>query len=341
VGSRAAVPWGRVGPGWALAEFWPGRFGDEGTPRAAAATLYLIDPAGGRYALHRWAATKSPPFLVDWSGDKRRAVLVAPRGAGLEQVVLATGKITRFHLAGHANLIGYTRPDGLNLLGWRGYRLARYSLTGQLTRVLATGASVGSAVYSNDGTMLAAGGPHGVELVSNGGGVLRHLPVPHTSSVGCAAARWWSASTILASCVANGQVAGRLWLVPAGGGAPRALTPQRGARSRDLGDVDAWRLPGGLYLQSLGPCGTLQIFRQAANGSIRLVSIPGTSGDNNQILSARGSRLLVQAQTACPGSESLLWFTPSSRHVQMLLRAPADGAGVLGAVPYGRPVGSF
>ena len=26
-GPRLAVPWARVGPGWVLAQYWPGRFG--------------------------------------------------------------------------------------------------------------------------------------------------------------------------------------------------------------------------------------------------------------------------------------------------------------------------
>jgi len=43
-----------------------------------------------------------------------------------------------------------------------------------------------------------------------------------------------------------------------------------------LGDLDAWHLPGGLYLQSAGPCGVLQIFKQRSNGSITLVMVPNT-----------------------------------------------------------------
>jgi TolB protein len=340
VAQRAAVPWRRVGPGWVLAEYWPGRFALEGKPKAAAATVYLIDPAGGRYRLYRWAATKQPPSLVDWSGDKTRALLERPAG-GLEQIVLKTGKLTRFSLAGGASAIGYTRPNGTNLLGWRqagsDARLARYSLTGHLAKVLATGPGDGAAVYSDTGATLAVGGVRGLDLVSNAGGVIRALPVPRTSAAGCSPSRWWSSGTILATCVARGAAAPRLWLVPDSGARPKALTPQRGRHSRDLGDIGAWRLRSGLYLQGLGPCGVVQIFRQLANGSARLVTIPHVAGNSNRILTGLGSQLLVQAQTGCPGSESLLWFNPSSRHVRMLLRAPGNVVGVLGAVPYGLP----
>ena len=101
----------------------------------------------------------------------------------------------------------------------------------------------------------------------------------------------------------------QVWLVPLSGRRPTALTPLRGVKTRDLGDFDAWSLPSGLYLQSAGACGTLQIFRQARNGSVTLVTVPHTEGDNH-VLTALGSRLLIQAPTSCDGGVSLLWFDP-------------------------------
>jgi hypothetical protein len=334
VGPRSAVPWRRVGPGWVLADYWNGRFAEAGKPVAAAATLYLVDPAGGRYQLYRTAVTKSPPRLLDWSGDKGRALLQTAAG-GLQQVTLATGAASRpFQLAGQADVIGYTRPGGLNLLGSRqaGSRtqLARYSLTGALAKVLTAGPGVGGAVYSGSGTTVAVGANRGLHLVSNAGGVIRTLPASGTA---CGPSRWWNASTILASCT-SASAAPRLWLVPAGGGRARPLTPTR-TSGPDLGDVDAWPLPSGLYLQGLGPCGTVQIFRQRANGSITLVTVPHTAG-NNRVLAAYGSQLLVQAPTGCSPTASLQWFNPGTRHVATLFRG-----GVLGAVPYGQPAAGF
>jgi hypothetical protein len=345
VSSLSSVPWRKVGTGWVLTEYWAGRAALEGTPKAGAATLYLVDPAGGRYRLYRWAATKNPPFVLDWSGDKTRALIQLEPSGKLEQLVLATGKISRIDVSSAVSAIGYTRPTGQNVLGWRPdgskFRLDRYSLTGQLLKTLATGPNDNEAVYSDSGTTLAVGGTTGIQLVSNGGGVIRRLPVPKTSVAGCTPTRWWTASTILATCVARHAISGRLWLVPASGAKPTALTPQRSSHSADLGDIGAWRLPSGLYLQGLGACGTVQIFKQASNGSVKLVSIPGDNGDNNQILTARGSRLLVRAETGCPGNESLLWFTPSTRHVQWLFKTPSSVAGVLAAVPYGKPDNFF
>lgn len=72
VSPRSAVPWRRVGPGWVLAQYWPGRFSYVSKAIAAPVTLYLISPAGRRYQLRRWAATKNPLYVLDWSGDKTR-----------------------------------------------------------------------------------------------------------------------------------------------------------------------------------------------------------------------------------------------------------------------------
>ena len=144
---------------------------------------------------------------------------------------------------------------------------------------------------------------------------------------------WWDSGTVLASCAPAGHAAAQLWLVPVNGTRPRALTPPRAASSRDLGDLDAWSLAGGLYLQSAGPCGVLQIFRQASGGAITLVSVPHTVGDNHA-LTVDGARMLVQAPTSCTGSVSLLWFNPATHAEQWLVRAPASATGAAIAIPF-------
>jgi hypothetical protein len=184
---------------------------------------------------------------------------------------------------------GYTPPHGLNILALQShgssFALARYSLTGKLLKVLVSSkwAAFGEA-YAPDGATLAVAGPAGVGLVSNVGGVIRQLDVPGTDpTVGCTPERWWNASTILAACIAKSTNSEpRLWLLPASGARPTALTPQRKA-GHDLGDFDAWRLTSGLYLQSEGACGVTEINRQAANGSVTPVNVPGTSNTDNVI----------------------------------------------------------
>ncbi|HEX4089799.1 MAG TPA: hypothetical protein VHZ33_13870 [Trebonia sp.] len=247
-----------------------------------------------------------------------------------------------WELAGQAEPMAYTQPDGLNILGVTvggtgasPATVARYSLAGALTKVLTRGVDEGLAVYAANGATLAVSGRKGLELVGNGGGVIRSLPVPGTNPrLGGTPNRWWNATTVLAQCVGNGDFTPRLWLVPTSGKRPTALTPQRSGTGTDLGDVGAWQLPSGTYLQALGACATLQIFRQAANKSITRVVPPHTAGNNNAIVTALGPRLLIHAQTSCPGSESLLWYNPATRAEQWLLPAPAGAAGVIGVIAF-------
>ncbi len=332
--ARAQVPWSKVGQGWVLAEYDSGAAG-----KTAPVTLYLISPAGTRYSMHTWNGRGTVPYLIAWSGDKTRALLGL--GNQYEQLTLSTGKLTVGKLAGQAQPTGYTLPDGQNILGVTepnsgagATTVARYSLAGKLLKVLTRSVDGNIAVYAPNGTALAVSGPKGLELASNGGGAVRSLPVPGTDpNLGCLPSRWWNPTTVLAECLAKGVYIPRLWLVPTNGKRPVALTPQRGSKGPDLGDVGAWRLSSGLYTQGLTGCGSIGIFRQAANGSVKEITVPNTEA-SNQIVSAFGPRLLVDAQTGCLNSSSLLWFNPSTHAEQWLLRAPAKDAGVIGVVAY-------
>ena len=334
-GAQARVPWASVGTGWVLAEY------TNGTPaKHAATTLYLVSPHGTRYSLYAWRASANiAPQLLAWSGDKTRALVSTGTDGYLAQLDLRTGKLTRFRLAGRPAALGYTMPDGLNILGVgftaKGATLARYSLTGKLVKVLISDPAADNGVYSSDGRTLAVSGAKGLRLVSNAGGIIRQLPVPGTDpNLGCTPVRWWNAGTILAECEARGTYIGRLWLVPAGGGKPAALTPQRKPSGPDYGDLDAWRLTSGLYLQSAGACGTLEFNKQAPNGSVTPVKVPGTLNVSTRIVTALGPRLLIEAITGCGGSQSLLWFNPGTKAEQWLFKTPGNAIGVQAAVAY-------
>jgi hypothetical protein len=330
---RAAVPWKSVGPGWVLTQY------TSAPPQGGSgpAVLYLISPGGTKYQLASWPSWRSAPQLIAWSPDGRRALfgVVAGRG-GAEQLTLATGQVSRFALPGGASAIGYTTPSGLNVVAGQpdgdGTSLARYTLSGQLAHSLGYSAD-GQVLYQASGTSFVTGVSNGLKLVSNTGGLVRSLPVPGATANSCNPVRWWDSATVLASCAPAGRAASQLWLVPVNGARPKVLTPPRAASSRDLGDLDAWSLTSGLYLQSAGPCGVLQIFRQAAGGSISLVLVPHTVGDNH-VLTVNGSRMLVQAPTSCTGSNSLLWFNPATRAEQWLIRAPASATGAAIALPF-------
>jgi hypothetical protein len=332
--ARAGVPWDRVGTGWVLTQYTsaPPEGGGSGPE-----TLYLISPGGTRYQLARWPDWQTAPQLVAWSPDGRRALFQIFSGkGGAEVLTLATGQVSTFVMQGVANPIGFTTPHGLNIVAGQpsgdGTSLARYSLSGRLLQRLGYSAD-GQVLYAPSGTEFATGAGHGLKLVSNGGALIRNLPVHGTSANSCNPVRWWNSGTVLASCIPADSSIPQLWLVPASGARPTALTPPRRASSGDLGDLDAWSLPSGLYLQAAGPCGVLQVFKQARGGAITLVTVPHTMGDN-RVLTALGSRLLIQAPTSCTGSVSLLWFNPATRAGQWLLRAPSNVTGASTAIPF-------
>ncbi len=332
--ARAGVPWDRVGPGWILAQYTTAH--PEGG-RSGPETLDLISPSGTTYQLARWPDSRFAPVLLAWSPDGKRALFQVFSGkGGVEERTLATGQLSTFVMPGMANPIGYTTPDGLNIVAGRpsgnDTSLARYTLSGRLTHSLGTSTD-GTVLYQPSGTEFLTGASHGLKLVSNDGMLLRTLPVQRTSVNTCAPVRWWNATTALASCDPPNSGSPQLWLVPVSGARPQALTPPRTVSSGDLGDLDAWALPSGLYLQAAGPCAVLQIFKQARSGSITLVKVPHTEGDND-VLTALGARLLIQAPTSCIGSNSLLWFTPRTGAEQWLIRAPANQIGVTVAIPF-------
>ena len=81
--------------------------------------------------------------------------------------------------------------------------------------------------------------------------------------------------------------------------------------------------PGGLGVLSVGQ-----------SGSLTPVVIPGSTNNFDDVVAVVGSRLLVLAQTNCPGTSSLLWFSPAAGTAKSLLAAPAGQLGVVAAVPY-------
>ena len=331
---RDGVPWSEVGAGWVLAQYVSAQ--PEGG-KSGPVALYLISPDGTRYKVAHWPNSRTAPQLVAWSPDGKRALFQIFSGkGGTEVLTLATGQASTFVLPGAATPIGFTTPDGLNIVGGRltgsGTDLARYSLSGGLTQPLGNSTD-GQVLYEPSGAGFLTGASYGLRLASNGGALIRKLPVPGTSSGTCNPIRWWNSGTVLAACPPPGTAAPQLWLVPVSGARPTALTPPRSFSSGDLGDLDAWQLASGLYVQAAGPCAVLQIFRQAANGSITLVRVPNTEGDN-RVLTATGSRLLIQAPTSCTGSVSLLWFDPATHAEQWLVRAPANVNGVEVAIPF-------
>jgi hypothetical protein len=340
-GSQAAsaAPLPPVGPGWALVlDSTAGM-----TQRSTADTLYLVAPAGRRYPLARIPDTDAGAHLIAWSGDGTRALVELPGGA-VEQITLASGQVHRVGLPAGVTVLGYSRPDGLNILGESTSgsvtTLARYTLSGALAQVLTTwpysaASAAASAVFgapaleAPSGTFLVVPGSAALSLVSNLGGVSGVLPLPVRRGASCAPVRWWQGGVVLAECSGPGFAGPRLWLVTVSGARPAALTPQRGQNGPDYGDINGWRLPGGaLYVQALASCGPPFIARAHRNGTVTPLLIPGV------VVDQVGQWLLTEQAGGCLGSTSLLWFNPVTHAERWVFHTPAADLGVISAVAF-------
>jgi TolB protein len=347
-GPRSAVPWKQVGPDWVLSMYWPGKPADStlpGPPRSAVPVLYLFNPAGGRYRIQQFPKSDDSPGVADWSGDGTRALVTSGGFGPAEQVVLKTGKISQIKLPKQAVALSYTGGAGQEVLAAQlvgkksqTIQIDRYDLDGRLGKVLVSDAVGISAVYNDSGTQLAVNAPNGIWLVNNNGGIIRKLPV--AGATACIPARWWNESTILVSCQATAKSRSRLWLLPAAGGKARALTPQRGRHSIDLGDFDAWPLRGTTYLQGvvqssgLNNPGPERILHQPAGRHVTTVTARHMP-KNDSIFATHRSRLLVLAQNDCNDYASLLWFNPTTGQEQPLITGKPGVAGAEGAAPFG------
>jgi hypothetical protein len=345
------VPWSQVGPGWMLATWSPVSGGSPGEPRApgepspgtATTTLYLVDPAGGRYAITTFPppGDRAGPQLVDWSGDGSQALFYAqyaePPSAIL--VDLHTGAQTMLTVHGSPR---FTRPDGKALLlGMRGYTahpgsLVSVDLAGNQHLTYPVGSDFGGYISTPDGTQLVLGTPSGLALMGNDGAGGTVLPMQGQTD--CSPLRWWDgnrSTTVLARCDDSDGRGTRLWLVPISGATPTALTaPNNGQNGPDLGDADAWQLPAGTFVQALGACGVVYLAKLNADGTTSPVSVPDVQSDSVVVVGVHGNDLHLQAKAGCGSGEALLAYDTTAGTSTVLLGPPVNGGGVIDAVAY-------
>jgi TolB protein len=339
-----------VGPGWFLAEWSP-----PVTP--APTSLFLIDPAGGRYLIETFPASSpasAPTILAGWSGDGERALLQTQdsssspiTAAVLNLRTLAT---TQFQLASGVYPVGFTAPDGLAIIanvinGPSQANLERLSLTGALE--LSYPASFpggrpysGSALYSPDGTEVATGTSGGIELLSNAGQSLRFLSVVDPSTGPCAAVRWWTSQELLVNCPIANEQEDQLWLVPASGATPTALTANPPTPPAQ-GGSNAWQLSTGIYVTVQTGCGQTYPAKLQPSGQTAPVAVPGLpSSYSSTILGSQGDRLAIASGVApiCGTTEkALLWYTPATNSVTTLLGGSVNGGTIETALMFGTP----
>ncbi len=347
-GSKQQVPWTQVGAGWILAEWLPSVTG------YAATSLFLLDPAGGRYLIDTFPANppgSAPTVLMGWSGDGQRALLTSSTAGSPTVAVLnlRTLTTTDFELT-NASPIGFTAPDGFAVIANQNNSstpvLQRFSRTGQLELSYPTsfrgggGSYDGSALYSPDGTELAVGTNTGIELMSNAGQALRFLPVAPSLEL-CGALRWWTPAELLVGCVPDGSGMYQLWLVPTSGATPTTLTAAPPAPP-DLGDADAWQIPSGTYVQDEGACSYTYIAKLQPDGLTTPVAVPRVpDGESMIIIGTQGDRLAIRNQPGspetCAHGSTLMWFTPATNSVTPVLGGAANGGTIESAVMFGEP----
>ena len=349
------IPWSQVGPGWLLATWSPVPGERPGAPLPAGApthetatvTLYLVNPAGGRYPIttFRPPGQQANPELVDWSGDGSHALFYAQYATPPTAIMvdLHTGGQTTLPVQGSPR---YTRPNGKALLlsvppgpDSKLATLDRVDLAGNHERTYPTD-KLGSPFNGNylstpDGMRLVLGTSAGLALVGNDGTPGPTLAIPGQTN--CSPLRWWdeTLATVLAACDAPGFTS-RLWLAPIDGSPPTALTAVNdGQKGPDLRDVSAWQLPSGTFVQAEGACGYQYLAKLNPDGTTSPVSVSGVeSGRSVVVAGVNGAYLDLRTTTSCGGGQSLVDYNPGTNTSTVLLGPPLNGGGVIAAVPF-------
>ena len=102
---------------------------------------------------------------------------------------------------------------------------------------------------------------------------------------------------------------------------------------KDLGDTDAWQLPSGTFLQSMGACGSMFLSRLTPDMHTTKVTVPGVDS-SVRVTGATADKLVLQAKLGCGGGVSLLTYDPAANTTTALLGPPVNGGGVTDALLY-------
>jgi hypothetical protein len=364
-GKLSAIPWGLVKAAWTLAEV---SGGPAGTNQPGTITTYLVDPLGGRYQIKSWSPSVTPQ-LLGWSGNGMHALYAVPNdsasGSATYQLLsLQTGEMASLPLPAGVTAVGFTRPDGLAIVAVKqnpdAFKLQRYDLQGNFQATIGSlprkpgspdwlpgcGTECGALSSPNGDTDVWGVTGDQMQVVGNADGKVTKLSVPGGAS--CVPLAWRDDTTVLAWCSVAGQPsAGQLWLVPSDSStAPTQLTQTSGSPSGSGDLTGAWQTAGTTYatVTNFNQCqgvpsgpGGLAVVPVGSDGSLQQpisVQRPATN-NHTSIVSATGGKLLVLAQTSCPGTSSLLRLNPSTGATTTLLAGQAGQVGVLAAVPFG------
>ncbi|GAB2471289.1 hypothetical protein [Jatrophihabitans fulvus] len=329
LGTRADVPWSKVGPGWSLAT-WSGRTGGK-------AVLFLVTPSGGRYTITSGLPAYTEPQLFGSRGDNA----VLDTGSGAEQIDLRTGHTHGITTAGDAPIAhAGTSPSQHDLIMTR-YSQGRAHLerTDAVGRpVAAYPSTVAGAGTINTtrvltdaaGTRLVAGAAHGLVLFDDKGTALRRL---HPVSQSCSVSSWWTKDAVVADC------AGSLWDVPLSGKPATKLASASTAPIAGLGYADIWRTSAGRVGLAESGCGPRPLVRFDAKGVGRYASVPSPTGrpGTNTVVGHRGDTVYLthRSVSGCvSGTNTFFGWNAKTGPELAYLGAPVTSGTVVGALPY-------
>lgn len=289
-GARDDVPWSKVGAGWQLIQPLV-----QDNP---SHTLYLYDPAGGRYLI--FDQVPNSATLVAWSPDGQRAMFQTYSGDynRLQELDLHTGELAAGFTQYQGSFVSYTQPRGLAVIVdaqvQGAARLLRYGTDGTMQLIYPPGVSAGGplttdVLYSADGSQFVASLSQHPELISNGGQLVRRYPLPRPTDTVCQPLKWWTADSFLEACghTVSGAFPDSLYLQPITGEAPTPLTPQGTQVSSDYDE--AWPLSNGdVLLQRAAGCGVSHYDILHPDQTIVPLRMPAGVSDPTRIVSMDG-----------------------------------------------------
>ena len=116
-------------------------------------------------------------------------------------------------------------------------------------------------------------------------------------------------------------------------GAPAALTPLDG---HELGYLNAWQVPSGMFLENVPGCGgDGLLFRLTPDMQIKQVTVPGVDTDKTvRVVGVTNDKLLLKTRGGCGSPTKVLRIYDPAANTATVLSGPAGSGGVKSAILY-------
>jgi hypothetical protein len=330
-GSRSQVPWSVVGSGWRLLQ-------RESNTGSFDRSLYLYDPAGGRYLITDQLPDDAN--LLTWAPDGQRAMVRTLNDGKLRQFDLRTGRVVSTAVLPTAGFLTYTTPRGLAMVvindsNPQRPQLQRYSTGGTLELTYSDPAllTTGTVLYTPEGTQLVGDTSNGPVLLGNDGRLIRQFPTPAGYSE-CYVIKWWTSSSVLETCWVKDRALQALFLQPLAGGRPSVLVDSAGPLNE--GYSNAWQLSNGdVLLEVEAGCGYGgNEILDPRNGSIRPLKLPAGVTQPGRIANMDGDLATFQQNyTGCGGGDQARFSMIDYNMVTGQTRKLLDGLAVIVSWP--------